>query len=90
VPSADLAGLPSEVRAFEPIGALDGGPDGLDVFRRIAAEASRWLASGGGLAVELDSARAADAASLLERDYDGVVVRKDLTGRDRIVFGRKG
>lgn len=90
VPSADLPDLPSEVLGFEPQLALDGGPDGLDVFRRIADHAGAWLRTGGALAVELDSGRVADAAHLLEGSYEGVVVRKDLTGRDRIVFGRKG
>lgn len=90
VPSSDIGDLPAEVLGFEPTVALDGGEDGLDVVRRIVAESSRWLAPGGIIAVELDSRRVEDAARLLERDYDGVVIRKDLTGRDRIVFGRKG
>lgn len=90
IPSADLPELPSEVLGFEPHEALDGGPDGLDVFRRIAAGAPAWLVSGGGLALELDTGRVADAAALLEGSYECVAVRKDLTGKDRIVFGRKG
>jgi release factor glutamine methyltransferase len=90
VPSADLPDLPAEVLGFEPREALDGGPDGLDVFRRIASEALDWLAPGGALAVELDQRRVEDGARLLEAWYEGVTVRKDLTGRDRIVFGRKG
>ena len=90
VPSEDIGALPAEVRGFEPVVALDGGADGLDVFRRIALGGDRWLSPGGILAVEIDSRRAEDAALTLERDYDGVAVRKDLTGRDRIVFGRKG
>ena len=90
IPSADLPDLPAEVLGFEPHLALDGGADGLDVFRRIAASALEWLAPGGALAIELDTARVRDAARELERHYHGVSVRKDLTGRDRIVFGRKG
>jgi release factor glutamine methyltransferase len=90
VPSADLPGLPAEILGFEPHEALDGGSDGLDVFRRIADGALAWLAPGGGLAVELDTGRVADAARLLEGRYEGVTVRKDLTGRDRLVYARKG
>jgi release factor glutamine methyltransferase len=90
IPSADLPDLPAEVLGFEPHEALDGGPDGLDVFRRIADQAGRWLAPGGGLAIELDSGRVAEAAALLASHYEGVTVRKDLTGRDRIVYARKG
>lgn len=90
VPSADLPDLPPEVLGFEPHLALDGGPDGLDVFRRIARDALRWLAPGGGLAVELDTTRVAAAAEVLQEGYEGVEVRKDLTGRDRLVYARKG
>lgn len=91
IPSSDLPELPSEVLGFEPHEALDGGPDGLDVFRRILADAGAWLRVHGGLAIELDSGRVAAAAALLEeRGFLGVSVRKDLTGRDRIVYARKG
>jgi release factor glutamine methyltransferase len=90
VPSADLPDLPAEVLGFEPHLALDGGPDGLDVFRRIAEQAWEWLAPGGGIAIELDTARVADAAAMLRDRYEGVEVRKDLTGRDRFVYARKG
>lgn len=90
IPSADLPDLPPEVLGFEPHEALDGGPDGLDVFRRIANDAKRWLRPGGMLLVELDTKRVEEAAQTLDTWYEGVGVLKDLTGRDRIVFGRKG
>jgi release factor glutamine methyltransferase len=87
VPTADLADLPAEVAAHEPMIALDGGADGLDVVRRIAEQARAWLRPGGLLALETDSARAEAAASVLLQWYEGVEVRKDLAGRDRIVTG---
>lgn len=90
IPSADLPDLPPEVLGFEPHLALDGGADGLDVFRRIADAAEAWLAPGGGLAVELDSGRVAAAAAELEGRFTGVTVRRDLAGRERIVYARKG
>lgn len=90
VPSADLPDLPVEVLGFEPHLALDGGPDGLDVFRRIVADAHALLAPGGGIAVELDTTRVSVAATMLEELYEGVEARKDLTGRDRLVYARKG
>lgn len=90
IPSADLPDLPAEVLGFEPHEALDGGPDGLDTYRRILAEAGEWLAPGGGIAVEVDAGRVADAAVLLGAEYEGVTVHKDLTGRDRLVYARKG
>ncbi|MEV5987752.1 putative protein N(5)-glutamine methyltransferase [Streptomyces sp. NPDC052051] len=52
VPTGEVALLPSEARDHEPLVALDGGADGLDVLRRVTAEAARWLAPGGALLVE--------------------------------------
>jgi release factor glutamine methyltransferase len=52
VPSADVALLPPEARIYEPRLALDGGADGLDILRRVAAEAPSWLAPGGHLLTE--------------------------------------
>lgn len=59
VPSGDVALLPAEARVHEPLVALDGGGDGLDVMRRVAAEAPRWLAPGGSLLVETSERQAA-------------------------------
>ncbi|MFJ9107871.1 putative protein N(5)-glutamine methyltransferase [Streptomyces sp. NPDC102283] len=61
VPTGDVELLPAEARVHEPRVALDGGGDGLDVMRRVAAEAPRWLAPGGSLLVEA-SERQRDAA----------------------------
>lgn len=90
IPSADLQELPSEVLGFEPHLALDGGADGLDVARRIWAEARSWLKPGGVLLLELDAGRVRTAAGELANDYTGIEVLKDLTGKDRIVVARNG
>ncbi len=58
VPTASLALMPPEARDHEPLVALDGGADGLDVVRRVAAVAAAWLAPGGHLAVETGRAQA--------------------------------
>ncbi|MEU6576823.1 putative protein N(5)-glutamine methyltransferase [Streptomyces sp. NPDC046805] len=52
VPTAEVGLLPAEARDHEPLTALDGGADGLDVLRRVAAAAPDWLAPGGCLLVE--------------------------------------
>jgi len=52
VPSDDVALLPPEARLHEPRVALDGGADGLEVLRRVTAQASVWLAPGGNLLFE--------------------------------------
>ncbi|WP_411078727.1 putative protein N(5)-glutamine methyltransferase [Streptomyces sp. cmx-18-6] len=67
VPTADVELLPAEARVHEPRVALDGGGDGLDVMRRVAAEAPGWLAPGGSLLVEA-SERQRDAAVRVLRD----------------------
>jgi release factor glutamine methyltransferase len=89
IPSAQVPDLPMEVLGFEPRLALDGGPDGLREARRIAEGAYRWLRPNGLLAMELASDRAAAMAEELRGSYGEVQVLKDLTGRDRIVVGRK-
>lgn len=67
VPTAEIAYLPAEARDYEPLVALDGGPDGLSVLRRVAACAPRWLRPGGHLLVEI-SDRQRDAAVGAFRD----------------------
>ncbi|WP_205629387.1 putative protein N(5)-glutamine methyltransferase [Jiangella muralis] len=63
VPTAAIALMPPEARDHEPRTALDGGGDGLDLVRRIAAGAPDWLRDGSGvLLIELSTAQAAAAA----------------------------
>jgi release factor glutamine methyltransferase len=62
VPSGEIRLLPAEARAHEPRVALDGGPDGLDVLRRVAAGAPAWLRPGGHLLIETSEAQAQQAA----------------------------
>ncbi len=88
IPSDDVPALPAEVAGFEPHLALDGGADGLEVFRRLMREAREWLAHGGLLAVELDERRVAAAAEEALEWYEEVRVVTDLAGRDRIVTAR--
>lgn len=65
VPTAEIARLPAEFRDHERRAALDGGADGLDLQRRVIAEAPRWLAPGGALLVEVSASQAPAALSLL-------------------------
>ncbi|MFE3276173.1 methyltransferase [Nocardia sp. NPDC059239] len=68
VPSEDIAWMPPEARDHEPRRALDGGADGLDVLRRIAAVAGEWLCAGGHLLVEESEEQAPVAAGIM-REY---------------------
>jgi release factor glutamine methyltransferase len=63
VPTGEIGFLPPEARAHEPLVALDGGADGLDVLRRVAAGAPDWLAPGGHLLIETSERQAPLAAA---------------------------
>ncbi|MEU9758591.1 putative protein N(5)-glutamine methyltransferase [Streptomyces sp. NPDC001834] len=67
VPTEDVELLPPEARLYEPRVALDGGADGLDVLRRVAAEAPHWLAPGGHLLVETSERQASRAEQTVAR-----------------------
>lgn len=77
VPSGALGTLPRESRR-EAVAALDGGPDGLDVHRRIAAQAADWLGSGGSVLCEVSP----EQAEALTKVYSGytsrVYINEDL------------
>lgn len=89
IPSADVPGLSQEVAGYEPHLALDGGEDGLHVFRRILADARDWMVAGGLLAVELDERTVKTAAKEAQEWYEEVRVVTDLTGRDRVLTARR-
>ncbi|KPC73109.1 putative protein N(5)-glutamine methyltransferase [Streptomyces coelicoflavus] len=67
VPTGEVGLLPAEARDHEPLVALDGGSDGLDVLRRVAAAAPGWLAPGGCLLVETSERQAAAALDAFTR-----------------------
>jgi release factor glutamine methyltransferase len=88
IPSGELSGLPVDVRDFEPHLALDGGADGLDVVRELAAAAVRHLKPGGLLALEIGADQGPAARAVLERlGYGSLELAQDLAGRDRVVSG---
>lgn len=88
IPSDVLArDVPAEVKDHEPELALDGGPDGLDVFRRILSIAPDALAPHGTLCVELFEENVHEAAELVRAQggWKTVEVREDLTHRPRVL-----
>lgn len=88
VPTGELAGLQREVRR-EPRLALDGGPDGLAVLRRIVAEAPRWLSPGGALLLEMhESHLEALPALCLAAGFAAAEARRDLAGLPRLTVAR--
>jgi release factor glutamine methyltransferase len=87
IPAADIDALSAEVRA-EPRLALDGGPDGLAIVRRLIAAAPALLASGGALILEVGAGQAATtAAGLTAAGFTDVRLRRDLGEVDRVASG---
>jgi release factor glutamine methyltransferase len=90
IPSADIRGLPPEVRDYDPHRALDGGPDGLAHYRAIAADLPRLLMPGGIFATEIGSSQADAVAAILagsEMRIDALVC--DLAGFRRCVVAQR-
>lgn len=84
----DWPSLPPEVRAHEPRLALDGGPDGLDLIRRLLDQAPTHLCPGGAILVEIGATQGPAAARLARQAFStaDVTVQADLGGRDRVLY----
>ncbi len=93
VPETDRETLPREVREHEPRVALFGGPDGLDVYRRLIPEAARLLKPGGHLVMEIGWLAAEPIGAMLASKESGewatVETKPDLQGIPRVVIARR-
>ena len=85
IPRADIAGLEPDVRAFEPLGALDGGEDGLDFYRRISLEAGAYLSDGGVLLFEIGWKQKDAVSALLAQHIGQPFALKDYGDNWRVV-----
>jgi release factor glutamine methyltransferase len=84
--SDDIAGLSPEVRDHDPIAALDGGANGLEAYRLIAANSTQYLAEGGMVAVEIGHDQRLDVTDLFgESGYEAIEHYRDLGGNDRVI-----
>ena len=89
LPSGILPLLPREVFAFEPRQALDGGPDGMEVIRRLLTAAPAALRPGGRLVLEIGEEQAAPLAAVMTAaGFVDVAAREDLRGVSRYLAGR--
>ncbi len=85
-----IEGLEPEVRACEPMMALDGYEDGLYFYREIIKNAGLYLKSGGYIAFEIGHDQGEDVSALLKAaGYADIKVVKDLAGLDRVVIGKQ-
>jgi release factor glutamine methyltransferase len=86
-----LPGLPAEVRAWEPVEALDGGPDGLEVIARLLDDAPAWLRPGGTLLLEIGDDQGDRLRRRLGGDgrYGAFRIHRDLAGRERVLEARR-
>ncbi len=90
IPTAACKRLPDNVREHEPMQALDGGADGMDVIRSILDESVMLLASGGSVFFEVsaeDNQATAVARYMSELGFDGIETHNDLSGAERFVTG---
>ncbi|GHV89747.1 release factor glutamine methyltransferase [Spirochaetia bacterium] len=85
VSTGEIQALSPEVKQ-EPLLALDGGDDGLDIIRRLVAEAPAHLLPGGRLLLEADPRQMKVIAGLLEtKGYKDILALRDLSGQDRVI-----
>jgi release factor glutamine methyltransferase len=93
VPAAAVERLPRDVRGYEPRLALDGGPDGLRVHRRIVTGAARYLSPGGLLALETCAlgGQAAAVAALIaaQGTFNAAEIVLDYAGLERVVVATR-
>lgn len=93
VRTADISGLEPEVRQFDPIQALDGGPDGLVLYRRLAQGIQRVISPTGWVVFEVGHDQADAVAGLLTSENAGmdrsrIRIRHDVAGKRRCVAAR--
>ncbi|MFQ5849478.1 MAG: peptide chain release factor N(5)-glutamine methyltransferase [Candidatus Binatia bacterium] len=88
---SEIENLPGEVRDWEPKLAWDGGPDGLDLCRRIITQGHRYLKDAGFIAVEIGPDMGEEVCWLFGGTgrYSEISVHRDYSGRDRVVSARK-
>jgi len=87
VPTGEIAMMPPEARLHEPLVALDGGPDGVVIHRRVAAVAPEWLAPGGRLLIETSERQAPQTAAAMTAAGLTAVVSADEELDATVVIG---
>lgn len=88
IASREIGDLAPEIAQYEPRGAVDGGADGLDVLRRLLAQAAGRLRPGGHVLLEIGAGQGSDVAQMARTALPGatIAVENDLAGLERYVF----
>lgn len=91
IASGEISGLMSDVVDYEPHLALDGGPDGLDIIRKLAKQASEKLVDGGWFLFEIGADQGESSQKVLTAlgTFESVAILKDYAGLDRICYGQR-
>jgi release factor glutamine methyltransferase len=89
IPTGDLQSLPPDIRLYEPLPALDGGPDGLESIRTLLGQLPR-LSGCGAMVLEVGAGQAPAVADLCARaGFAGVYARRDLAGTERVIVAKR-
>ncbi len=91
IPTDSINSLQPEVKDFEPVSALDGGIDGLDVYRRLIAGAAPYLNDNGHLILEVGQGQSKQVLEMLNSSalFETFETKADLAGIERVVLARK-
>jgi len=87
IPSSEVSSLPAGIIEYEPVTALDGGPDGLMFYREIAAKIEKLLKPGGSVFVEAGAGQAGLVSDIFENRGLYTSVYRDLAGTERVIRG---
>jgi len=91
IKTEEIENLEEEVKMHDPRLALDGGESGLDFYQAIAKQAKDYLNENGLIFFEIGFDQAKEVSNILkENGYQDIVVKKDLTMNDRVVYAKKG
>ena len=89
IKTEEIDHLQEEVRLHDPKLALDGGESGLDFYRRIISDSKKYLKTNGMIFFEIGFDQAQEVSDILKKNgYHDIVVKKDLSGLDRVVIAK--
>ena len=89
IPTDEIKGLDPSVALYEPVGALDGGDDGLDFYRAVASGWRDVLCDGGILAFECGIGQSKDVAAIMsDNGFENIKILKDTLNIERVIIGR--